>query len=171
MSRDAWTRYAAAGTPHYDVVMAGFKYNMMDLQAALGLQQLARIDEMHRARAERTAQDDAGLAALPVERPAATPPGERHAHHLYTVLIDPVLCGLTRDEVQRALQQAGIGTSIHFRALHLHPFYAERFGLRRGQFPSAELVSDTTLSLPLSAATTPEDVDIVVGSLGEVLAA
>ncbi len=171
MSRDGWTRYAAAGTPHYDIVMAGFKYNMMDLQAALGLQQLARIDEMHRARAARTAQYDAGLAALPVERPAATALGERHAHHLYTVLIDPVLCGQTRDEVQRALQQAGIGTSIHFRALHLHPFYAERFGLRRGQFPNAELVSDTTLSLPLSAATTPEDVDIVVGSVGEVLAA
>jgi dTDP-4-amino-4,6-dideoxygalactose transaminase len=73
--------------------------------------------------------------------------------------------------VQRALQEAGIGTSIHFRALHLHPFYAERFGFRRGQFPNAELVSDTTLSLPLSAATTPEDVDTVVGALGDVLAA
>jgi dTDP-4-amino-4,6-dideoxygalactose transaminase len=69
------------------------------------------------------------------------------------------------------LQQSGIGTSIHFRALHLHPFYAERFGLRRGQFPNAELVSDTTLSLPLSAATTPEDVEIVADALGGLLAA
>jgi len=171
MSRDGWTRYAATGTPHYDVVMAGFKYNMMDLQAAIGLQQLARIEEMHRARVQRSAQYDAGLAAFPLERPAATPPGERHAHHLYTVLVDPASCGRTRDDVQRALQEAGIGTSIHFRALHLHPFYAERFGFRRGQFPNAELVSDTTLSLPLSAATTPEDVDTVVGALGDVLAA
>ena len=171
MSRDGWTRYAATGTPHYDVVMAGFKYNMMDLQAAIGLQQLARIEEMHRARVQRSAQYDAGLAAFPLERPAATPPRERHAHHLYTVLVDPASCGRTRDDVQRALQEAGIGTSIHFRALHLHPFYAERFGFRRGQFPNAELVSDTTLSLPLSAATTPEDVDTVVGALGDVLAA
>jgi len=171
MSRDGWTRYAATGSPHYDVVMAGFKYNMMDLQAALGLQQLARIEEMHRTRAERSMQYDAGLADVPVERPAATAPGERHGHHLYTILVDPVLCGRTRDEVQRALQAAGIGTSIHFRALHLHEFYADRFGFRRGQFPNAELVSDTTLSLPLSAATTPEDVDTVVAALGELLAA
>jgi dTDP-4-amino-4,6-dideoxygalactose transaminase len=171
MSRDGWTRYAATGTPHYDVVMAGFKYNMMDLQAALGLQQLARIEAMHHVRAQRTAQYDAALAALPVERPSAAAPGERHAHHLYTILVDPSLCGCTRDDVQRALQQSGIGTSIHFRALHLHPFYAERFGLRRGQFPNAELVSDTTLSLPLSAATTPEDVEIVADALGGLLAA
>ena len=92
-----------------------------------------------------------------------------HAHHLYTVLVDHGLCGWTRDELAAALRERGIATSVHFRALHLHRYYAERFGYRRGMFPNAEFVSDRTLSLPLSAGTDEADVDRVITVLRELV--
>jgi dTDP-4-amino-4,6-dideoxygalactose transaminase len=94
--------------------------------------------------------------------PPPPEPGTRHARHLFTVLVDPAQCGLTRDQLQDALRDRGISTSVHFKALHLQPFYAERYGLRRGMFPHAELISDRTLSLPLSAALSDDDVDAVI---------
>jgi dTDP-4-amino-4,6-dideoxygalactose transaminase len=90
--------------------------------------------------------------------------GTRHARHLYAILVDKDACGRSREEFAAALAERGVSTSVHFRALHLHPFYAERFRLRRGMFPNAERMSDHTLSLPLSAAMTDEEVDRVVRS-------
>jgi dTDP-4-amino-4,6-dideoxygalactose transaminase len=155
LSRKAWTRYAPGGSAQYDVLMPGFKYNMMDLQAALGLHQLASIDQRLARRAAIWAQYDEALAELPLRRPAPVRPGDLHARHLYTVLVQPET-GLSRDALQARLRERGIATSIHFRARHLQPFYQERFGLQRGMFPAAEAVSDSTLSLPLSAAMQPE---------------
>jgi dTDP-4-amino-4,6-dideoxygalactose transaminase len=175
MSRDAWARYAGRGVAQYEVVEAGFKYNMMDLQAAIGLQQLARVDALqgHRRRLWRRYEE--GLADLPLTHPAPTArrdPGEpepTHAHHLYTVLVDKALCGWTRDDLATALRERGIATSVHFKAVHLHRYYAERFGFRRGMFPNAEFVSDRTLSLPLSAGTDDADVERVVTVLRELV--
>jgi dTDP-4-amino-4,6-dideoxygalactose transaminase len=170
LSRNAWTRYSGSGAVDYDVTMAGFKYNMTDIQAAIGLRQLSRIDAMLARRAAIWRAYDAALSDLPFERPAAPAEGTRHARHLYAVLIDPRECGWSRDDVADRLGQRGIGTAIHFRALHLHSYYAERFNLRRGMFPNAELVSDRTLSLPLSAAMTDEEVDRVIEAVREVFA-
>jgi dTDP-4-amino-4,6-dideoxygalactose transaminase len=169
MSRDAWTRYAPGGSPHYDVAMPGFKYNMMDLQAAIGLRQLARLDAMHARRESICARYDAGLADLPLFRPAPPAAGTVHARHLYPVLVDPSLSGVTRDELQRRMREAGVDTSIHFRAVHLHSYYRERFGFARGMFPNAETVSDQTLSLPLSPAMPDGDVDRVIETLHDCL--
>lgn len=155
MSRDAWARYAG-GSPHYDVVLPGFKYNMMDLQAALGLQQLAAIEERLIRREAVWRTYDEALADLPLTLPAPVPAGDRHARHLYTVLVNPE-SGWTRDALVEALAGRGIGTSVHFRALHLHSYYAERYGFRRGQFPAAELVSDRVMSLPLSGRLSTAD--------------
>jgi dTDP-4-amino-4,6-dideoxygalactose transaminase len=165
MSRDAWTRYAPNGSPHYDVAMPGFKYNMMDLQAAIGLAQLARLEAMHARREAICARYDAGLADLPLLRPAPPAAGSVHARHLYPVLVDPVACGVSRDGLQLRLRDAGVGTSIHFRAVHLLSYYRDRFGFERGMFPHAETVSDTTLSLPLSPAMPDSDVDRVIEAL------
>ncbi len=167
MSRDAWSRYSGVGSPHYDVVMAGFKYNMMDVQAALGLQQLARIDAMHARRAAIWNIYDTAFRALPLVRPAVPEPGTVHARHLYAVLVDQDVCGFSRDGLAAKLRDRGVASSVHFRALHLHPYYAERFNLRRGMFPNAEFISDRTLSLPLSAAMSDEDVDRVVEAVRE----
>ena len=168
LSRNGWNRYARGGSPHYEVLLAGFKYNMMDLQAALGLRQLARLEKMHARRAQIVAQYDRALAGLPLRLPAGVAGDERHGHHLYAVLVEPS-AGRPRDQVQAALAEAGIGTSIHFRALHLHRFYAERLGLARGQFPEAERLSDLLLSLPLSAALSDADVARVVAAVTDVL--
>ncbi len=94
-----------------------------------------------------------------------------HARHLYTILVDEARCGWSRDDLQHALQQEGIGTSIHFRALHLHTYYAERFGLRRGMFPHAEFVSDRTLSLPLSGSMTRQEAWRVVDAVRRLVSA
>jgi dTDP-4-amino-4,6-dideoxygalactose transaminase len=169
MSRNAWTRYTPGARAQYDVLMPGFKYNMMDLQAAIGLHQLARIDAMHGRRAAVWAQYDAALASLPLRRPAAVAAGDVHAHHLYTVLVDERAAGMSRDDLQARLSARGISTSIHFRALHLHPYYQNRFGFERGMFPVAESVSDTTLSLPLSGGMDDASADRVIEALHDVL--
>jgi dTDP-4-amino-4,6-dideoxygalactose transaminase len=141
----------------------------MDLQAALGLHQLAKIDRHLARRNEIWAEYDDALAGLPLKRPAAVRDGDVHARHLYTVLVDAREAGVTRDELQARLGERGVATSIHFRALHLHPYYQERFGLKRGMFPAAEAVSDSTLSLPLSGGMPAEAVERVIEALHDVL--
>jgi dTDP-4-amino-4,6-dideoxygalactose transaminase len=165
MSRDAWARYAPGGTSDYDVVMPGYKNNMMDVQAAIGLQQLRKL-EAHLLRREAIwRRYDDGLRGLPIRLPAAPEPGTRHARHLYTVLVDEAECGRSRAAVQAFLRERGIATSVHFRAVHLHSYYANRFGFRRGLLPNAEFVSDRTMSLPLSPALSDNDVDAVIDAM------
>ena len=164
MSRDAWARYGSAGSPHYDVVMAGFKYNMMDLQAAIGLHQLKGLNARLCRRESIWRQYDEAFAHLPITRPAPVRDGDVHARHLYTILVTPD-SGWTRDELSQALRTDGISTSVHFRALHLQPYYAERYGLTRGMFPVAEMVSDCELSLPLSGGMTDADAAAVITSV------
>jgi dTDP-4-amino-4,6-dideoxygalactose transaminase len=171
LSRDAWARYAPGAPAQYDVVMAGYKYNMMDLQAALGLAQLARLGEKQAHRATLWDRYEAGLAHLPLVRPAPVPDGWTHARHLYTVIVDPSRCGWTRDALQAALGREGVGTSVHFRALHLHSYYAQRFSLVRGMFPNAEYHSDCSLSLPFWSGMPIGDVDRVVETLDRLLGA
>jgi dTDP-4-amino-4,6-dideoxygalactose transaminase len=169
LSRDAWKRYVPGAPAQYDVVMAGYKYNMMDLQAALGLAQLDRLPEMQAQRGRLWERYEAGLADLPLGRPAPVPATWTHARHLYTVIVDPDRCGWTRDALQAALTIEGIGTSVHFQALHLLTYYAQRFSLRRGLYPHAEYHSDHSLSLPFWSGMPFEDVDRVVETLRRLL--
>jgi dTDP-4-amino-4,6-dideoxygalactose transaminase len=169
MSRDAWARYTPNGNAHYDVVMPGFKYNMMDIQAAIGLHQLGRLRRMHERRVAICARYDAGLADLPLRLPAQAGEGSVHARHLYPVLLDSAATGISRDEFINRLRDRGISTSIHFRPVHLHQYYQGRFGFRRGMFPVAESVFDSTVSLPLSAAMDSANVDRVIEACHDVL--
>jgi dTDP-4-amino-4,6-dideoxygalactose transaminase len=169
MSQDAWSRYEQGGSPHYDVVLAGFKYNLSDLHAAIGIHQLATIDERHRRREAICRRYDEEFAVLPVRRFKDVPDGDVHARHLYTLLVDPGISGTTRDEVAKTLADAGVASSVHFRALHLHSFYRERYGFTRGQFPHAETISDMVISLPLSASLTNEQIDHVISAVYDAL--
>jgi dTDP-4-amino-4,6-dideoxygalactose transaminase len=162
MSRDGWTRYEKGGSSRYDVVMAGFKYNMSDVHAAIGLHQLATIEARLRRRQEICARYDEAFADLPLLSWAPVPQGDRHARHLYPVLIDAEVCGSSRDQIERRLAEDHVASSVHFRALHLHRFYRERFGFEPGQFPHAEFLADRVLSLPLSASLSDEQVDRVI---------
>lgn len=165
MDRAGWARAATDGRSGYDVRIAGFKYNMMDLQAAIGLHQLERITAMHRRRVALRARYDAGLASLPLVRTAASVGAMVHACHLYPVLVDPARAGVTRDVLQERLRHRGVATSVHFKAVHLHSFYQERYGFTRGMLPHAERVADQTLSLPFSSSLRDDQVDYVIDAL------
>jgi dTDP-4-amino-4,6-dideoxygalactose transaminase len=170
LSADAWKRFSDEGFKHYEVVEAGFKYNMTDLQAALGLPQLARVEENLRRRQEIWADYDAAFGDLPVFLPQPEAPGTRHARHLYTLLLDLDRLSATRDDILLALHRENIGTGVHYRALHLHPYYRDQFAYRPGDFPNAEWISDRTLSLPLSPKLSDDDVDSVVRAVKRTLA-
>jgi dTDP-4-amino-4,6-dideoxygalactose transaminase len=170
LSADAWKRFSDEGFRHYEVVEPGFKYNMIDLQAALGLPQLARVEKNLRRRQEIWTRYDAAFADLPVFRPLPEAPGTRHARHLYTLLLDLDRLTATRDDVLLALHEENVGTGVHYRALHLHPYYRDTFGYARGDFPNAEWISDRTLSLPLSPKLTDVDVESVVDAVARTLA-
>jgi dTDP-4-amino-4,6-dideoxygalactose transaminase len=162
LSADAWKRFSDAGFKHYEVMEPGFKYNMMDLQAAIGLPQLERVEPNLLRRDEIWSRYDQAFADLPVFLPAAAAPGTRHARHLYTLLLDIDRLDATRDEVQGALHKQRIGTGIHYKAVHLHHYYRERFGPRTGSLPNAEWISDRTMSLPIGPKLTDRDVEDVI---------
>ena len=156
LSRDAWKRYSSSGFQPYDVVLPGWKYNMTDMQAALGLHQLARIEENLRRRAEIWLQYDEALAGVAgITTPEPFDDGV-HARHLYTILIDPSV--MDRDQFLQELHRRNIGSGVHFVAAHLHSYFRERLGHAPGDFPHAEDISARTLSLPLSSKLTDDDV-------------
>jgi dTDP-4-amino-4,6-dideoxygalactose transaminase len=169
LSADAWSRFSETGFKHYEVTEPGFKYNMMDIQAALGLHQLRRVEDNLVRRAEIWSRYDEAFAGLPVFLPPPEEEGTRHARHLYTLLIDVDRLGVGRDEVQAALHDQRIGTGIHYRALHLHRYYRERWDLKPEDYPNAAWISDRTISLPLSPKLSDADVDDVVEAVQRVL--
>ena len=169
VSSDAWKRFRADGPAHVHVVEPGYKYNMTDIQAALGLRQLEKIDRHHQQREKLWNYYSRTLADLPLILPAPPEPDCRHAYHLYTPLLDTDRARMSRDELRQALKERNIGTGLHYIALHLHPFYQQLLGARRGQFPNAEYISDRTLSLPLSPRVTEADANDVAESLTEIL--
>lgn len=170
LDADAWMRYSDNGFRHYEVVEPGYKYNMTDLQAALGIHQLARVEQNLLRRQEIWARYDAAFADLPVFLPAPEARGTRHARHLYTLLLDIDRLQVDRDAVQARLHQLKIGTGIHYRALHLHPYYRDTYSLARGDLPNAEWISDRTLSLPLSPKLSDDDVSDVIHAVHQTLA-
>ncbi|MEI6632676.1 MAG: DegT/DnrJ/EryC1/StrS family aminotransferase [Chlamydiota bacterium] len=169
LNKGAWRRYTDDGFKHYEVIYPGYKYNMTDLQAAIGIHQLPRIGRYLKRREEIWRRYDEAFRGLPLIIPAPAEPHTVHARHLYTPLVDTDALGRSRDEVQQALHRENIGTGIHFVSVHLHRYYRERYGYRRGDFPNAEFVSDRTISLPLSAKLTDEDVEDVVAAVGRAL--
>jgi dTDP-4-amino-4,6-dideoxygalactose transaminase len=170
LDKDAWKRYSPGGFMPYETLEPGWKYNMTDLQASLGLHQLARLERNLVVREELWASYDAGLAGLEgIRTPRVRAiSGTRHARHLYTIRLDLDALAVDRTAFARALGAENIGTGIHFVPLHLHRWYRENLGTRRGDFPVAEAIGDTTLSLPLSPAMTEEDGADVIAAVRKV---
>ena len=165
MTRDAWRRFSDAGYRHYQVVAPGFKYNMMDLQAAIGLHQLARVETQLKRRTAIWERYDQAFQDLPCVTPAIPEDGTRHARHLYTILIDPDALGTARDAVLHRMAERNVGVGVHYLPIHTHPYYADRFGYRRGDFPCAEHIGDRTMSIPLSAQLSDDDVGDVIAAV------
>lgn len=169
LDKGAWMRYSDKGFKHYQVVLPGFKYNMMDIQASLGIHQLKKVMAYHARRESIWKQYDAAFKNLPIFIPAPVNEEDIHARHLYTILLDLDRLTADRDMIQQALYAENIGTGIHFIALHLHKYYQETFGFKRGDFPNAEFISDRTISLPLSAKLTDGDVADVIQGVKKVI--
>lgn len=176
LSRDAWKRYSEEGFQPYDVTAAGYKYNMMDIQAALGIHQLARLEDNLKIRERHWQTYDQAFAntegiITPLRDFEDSGFGKtRHARHLYTILLDLDRLGISRSDFINSLKEQNIGTGIHFIALHLLSFYQNRFGYQRGDFPNAEYISDRTVSLPLSSCLKQEDVYDVITAVQKTLA-
>jgi perosamine synthetase len=168
ISRNAWNRYAAEGTWRYDVLELGFKYNFTDIQAALGLAQLARAETLRRRRAAIAERYSLGLTSLEAFIPPPEPNNQNHAWHLYVVRVNPSCLRIGRDQIIEELKARGIGTSVHYIPLHLHSLYQKRLGCRSGDFPFAEQHFQRAISLPLFPGMTDFDVDRVVGALSEI---
>ncbi|MFL6623936.1 MAG: DegT/DnrJ/EryC1/StrS family aminotransferase [Sulfurifustis sp.] len=169
MDREAWNRFGKTGNQHYEIVEPGYKYNMMDLQAALGLHQLPELDRFITRRAELATRYQKLLAAFPQwTLPRAPAYAHRHAWHLYTPLINADAARMDRDAFMQAMKERNIGTGLHYRAAHRYPYYRDKFGFRRGEFPNAESIGDRIVSLPLFPTMTEADQDRVIAAMRDV---
>lgn len=165
MSRDGWKRYTARGSWYYEILEDGFKYNMPDLLAALGLVQLRRLDEMQTARMRIVRQYDAAFADLPgIMTPVARPEVDS-AWHLYIIRLDPTALRIDRDRFIAEMTERGIGVSVHFIPLAHHPLYQRLLGVRPADHPVAEMIYTRSFSLPLYPSMTPEQVSRVIDAV------
>jgi len=169
MSKDAWKRFSDEGYKHYQVVDAGFKYNMMDIQAAIGIHQLERVEANWQRRQEIWQRYDEAFAGLPITRPAAPERDTRHAYHLYTLLIDERTARTSRDHFLDGMTRQNIGVGVHYLSIPEHPYYQEAFGWRPEDFPNAMRIGRQTVSIPLSARLSNSDVEDVIAAVRSIV--
>lgn len=169
LSADAWKRYSDSGYKHYYVVEAGYKYNMMDLQAAIGLRQFERLERYAERRQQIWRRYVEAFASTPLVLPAPDEPDTRHARHLFTVLVDEEKCGVSRDEFLSLMTEHHIGVGVHYLAVPEHPYYQQTYGWRPEAWPNAMRIGRQTVSLPLSGCLTDDDVQDVIQAVYDIL--
>lgn len=169
MSKDAWKRFSDEGYKHYQVVECGYKYNMMDLQAAIGIPQLARVEQSWHIRKQIWQQYQRAFADLPVQLPLEPKPNTCHGYHLYTLILDPKRSPLSRDQLLDALTKKGVGVGVHYMSLPEHLFYQQKFGWQPEQFPHAMFTGRQIISLPISSKLTAIELQRVISAVQELL--
>jgi len=166
VSRDAWKRYSRGGVPQYEVEEPGFKYNMLDIQAAIGIHQFERLQVFNSRRKQLAENYRILLEGIPEIVPLADVPyPHEHAWHLFVVRLETEALTIDRDQFLAELQAENIGTGLHFPAIHLQKFYCKTYGYRIGDFPEAEWNSERIFSLPLYPLLKEQDQDDVVRAL------
>jgi dTDP-4-amino-4,6-dideoxygalactose transaminase len=168
VATSAWTRFAG-DVAGYEVLAAGYKYNMTDMEAALGLPQLPLLEERRARRQRLWNAYSKELQWLPIELPESGDAANRHAYHLYTPLLPLEKLTVRREQIVAAMEAENIGVGIHYDPVHMQPFWIERFGNREGDFPNASYIGERTISLPLSPGMTDRDVADVCAALGRIL--
>lgn len=168
MSRNAWNRYSDTGSWYYEVEYPGYKYNMTDIQASLGLHQLDRLEEFQKrrelyARMYNDAFEDMDAIEVPYVKNYG-----RHAWHLYVIRINEDSLNIDRNAFIEELKARNIGVSVHFIPIHLHPYYRDRYGYKAGDFPVAEDIYRRIISLPLYPKMTQEDVCYVIDAVRDI---
>lgn len=168
IDRDAWKRYGSEGYKHWEVVTPGYKYNMPDILAAIGIQQLRKVWPFWSIRKRYSDMYDAALADIPEIRLLTKKSYVLHSYHLYIIVLDTDRLTVDRDAVLNAIQAEGVGVGVHFRALHLQQGYRS-LGYEKGDLPSAEYMSDRIISLPLYPSMSVEDVEYVIEVVKKVI--
>lgn len=170
ISKDAWKRYTAEGSWYYEVIEPGFKYNLTDIAAAMGLHQLDKAAWMRDVRQKYAEMYSAAFSGMPeLQIPYHGTDPAQHAWHLYTLRLHPEKLTINRADFIERLKDLGIGTSVHFIPLHLHPYYRERYGFKRGDYPVSEDLFDREVSLPIYPKMTEDDVNRVIAAVKELV--
>lgn len=170
ISADAWKRYSAEGYKPYEAVYPGFKYNMMDLQASLGIHQLKRAGANLKIRNKYWQVYTKAFSELDgVILPADNEPNTVHARHLYAINLELEKLKINRNQFIDALKDENIGAGVHFSALHLHQYYRKTFGFKRGDFPNAEWIGDRTVSLPFYPHMSQKDLLDVISAVTKII--
>jgi dTDP-4-amino-4,6-dideoxygalactose transaminase len=169
MSKDAWKRFGDSGYKHYQVVECGFKYNMMDIQAAIGLHQLRRVDRYLSRRQQIWDRYMRELADLPVTLPCAIPSYVKHGLHLFTLQIEKARAGIERDDFINAMTARNIGVGVHYLSLPEHPYYQNTLGWKPEDYPKAASIGRSTVSIPITAKLTDDDVTDVIEAIRSAL--
>lgn len=165
MSKDAWRRFSDSGYKHYQVVECGFKYNMMDIQAAIGIHQLERVESSWLRREQVWSHYQHAFLHVPVGCPIEPTADVRHGYHLYTLMVDKGRCGISRDEFLEAMSARDIGVGVHYLSIPEHPYYQTRFGWKPDDFPNAMRIGRQTVSLPISPKLSDMDLDRIVNAV------
>lgn len=169
LSQDAWKRFSDDGYKHYFVMDRGFKYNMMDLQAAIGLHQLKKVESFWLRRQQVWNQYLLELSDLPIGLPQRGNDGNRHGYHLFTVTIDEEQAGISRDRFLEEMTRHKIGVGVHYLAIPEHPYYQRTYGWEPNDYPHARDYGRSTISLPLSPKLSDDDVKDVIASVRAIL--
>ena len=169
ISKDAWKRYTAEGSWYYEIVKAGFKYNLTDIAAALGLAQLKRCDEFRSRRAAVAQKYTDSFAGIPEVKPLSKRDYGTHAWHLYVIQLNLEALKLTRAQFVKDLNERGIGCSVHFIPLHLHPYYRKTFGTEANDLPVSSRVYERIVSLPIYPGMAEEDVTYVAEAVARII--
>lgn len=169
LSRDAWNRYSSQGSWYYEILSPGFKYNLTDIAAALGLAQLKKCERFWKGREQYAVRYQEGFKDLPEIVCPEVAAHVQHAWHLYVIQLELDRLRINRDEFIRQLQQAGVGCSVHFIPLHLHPYHRDMGGYRPEDLPVSSKVFQRIVSLPLYSKMTEEEVDRVIGIVRELV--
>ena len=169
MSRNAWNRYTAKGSWHYEITYPGYKYNMTDIQAALGMTQLAKLDSMQKTRESIAYRYNQAFADLPELEIPTDREYARHAWHLYIIKLNLGIITVDRAEFIELLKEENIGTSVHFIPVHLHPYYRDTFRFKPGDLLQSERVYERIISLPLYPKMSDTDVQDVIDAVKRLL--
>jgi len=169
LSRDAWNRYSSQGSWYYEILSPGFKYNLTDIAAALGLAQLKKCDRFWKGREQYAARYREGFKDLLEIVCPQTDAHVQHAWHLYVIQLELDRLRISRDEFIRQLQEAGVGCSVHFIPLHLHPYHRDKGSYRPEDFPVSSRVFQRIVSLPLYSKMTEDEIDRVIGIVRDLV--
>ena len=169
ISKDAWKRYSSEGSWYYEVIYPGYKYNMTDIQAAIGIHQLKKLKQMQKRREEIAKMYNEVFEDLPEIITPTVRKHVCHAWHLYPILLNTKLLRIGRNKFIEALKAENIGVSVHFIPIHLHTYYRNRFGFKKGDFPNAEYVYEREISLPIYPKMTDKDVEDVINAVKKIV--